>query len=70
MVLVRSRSHKHEFTQEQRRLYASERLLNFRWISKILAKRSAHILTEADLVSEVVGTELDDLGACYISRQS
>jgi hypothetical protein len=53
-----------ELTEEQRRMYAAEQLFNFRWIFKVLAKRSTHILTEADLVSNLVKAELDVLGAC------
>lgn len=64
------RSPEHELTKEHRRLYAAEQLLNFRWIFKLLAKRSKHILTEADLVSNAVSVELDELGACYSSGYS
>lgn len=58
------RSHEDELTEEQRRLYAAEKLMNFRWIYKILAKRSTHLLTEADLVSNAISVEIDELGAC------
>lgn len=62
------RSQEQELTDEQRRLYAAEKLLNFRWIFKLLAKRSKHILTEADLVSNLINIELDELGACCCSE--
>ena len=58
-----------ELTDEQRRLYAAEKLQNFRWIYKILAKRSKHILTAADEVSKGISVELDELGAHISSRQ-
>lgn len=50
-------------TEEQRRMYASEKLFNFRWISKIVATYSPYILTDADLVPENIYQELAELGA-------
>lgn len=55
-------SQKHVLTEEQRRMYASEKLVNFRWISKVLAKRSSCILSEADLVTSALNAELAGLG--------
>ncbi|KAF8148495.1 Alpha/Beta hydrolase protein [Pholiota molesta] len=49
-------------TEEQRRMYASEKLFNFRWISKIVATYSPYVLTDADLVPENIYQELAELG--------
>ncbi|KAF9482285.1 alpha/beta-hydrolase [Pholiota conissans] len=49
-------------TEEQRRMYASEKLFNFRWISKVVATRSPYTLTEADLVPQNIYQELAELG--------
>lgn len=49
-------------TEEQRRVYALEKLNNFRWIFKILAARSSYVLTDADLASPETNAELTELG--------
>ncbi|KAF9568263.1 alpha/beta-hydrolase [Agrocybe pediades] len=49
-------------TEEQRRMYASEKLENFRWISKLVATYSPYTLTDADLVPESLYLELAELG--------
>ncbi|KDR80354.1 hypothetical protein GALMADRAFT_223234 [Galerina marginata CBS 339.88] len=49
-------------TEEQRRMYASEKLENFRWISKLVATYSQHTLTDSDLASENLYQELAELG--------
>ncbi|EGO00311.1 hypothetical protein SERLA73DRAFT_180832 [Serpula lacrymans var. lacrymans S7.3] len=51
-----------ELSPEQRHMYASERLINFRWISKILATRSPRILNDDDLTSPDLHLELATLG--------
>ncbi|PPQ84900.1 hypothetical protein CVT25_004568 [Psilocybe cyanescens] len=52
----------YNLTEEQRRMYASEKLENFRWISKIVATYSSYTLTEADLAPESLYLELAELG--------
>jgi hypothetical protein len=37
-----------KLTEEQQRMYAAEKLDNFRWISKIAASYSSYTLTAAD----------------------
>jgi hypothetical protein len=53
----------HELTEEHQQLYAAGQLFNFCRIFKVLGKRSTHILTETDLVSNSVKAELDELCA-------
>uniref|UniRef100_A0A8H7XZ06 Fungal lipase-type domain-containing protein n=1 Tax=Psilocybe cubensis TaxID=181762 RepID=A0A8H7XZ06_PSICU len=52
----------YNLTEEQRRMYASEKAENFRWISKIVATYSSYTLTEADLAPESLYLELAELG--------
>ncbi|CAA7264420.1 unnamed protein product [Cyclocybe aegerita] len=49
-------------TEEQRRMYASEKLENFRWISKLVATYSSYILTDSNLASDNLYQELAELG--------
>jgi len=51
-----------QLTDEQRQIYAAERLDNFRWIFQLLASSSPRTLTSADLVPENIREELDDIG--------
>ncbi|KAF9043495.1 alpha/beta-hydrolase [Hymenopellis radicata] len=53
---------KYALTDAQRHMYASERLMNFRWISRIVAKYSAYTLTDKDLASADIELELADIG--------
>ncbi|GLB42277.1 putative lipase (class 3) [Lyophyllum shimeji] len=53
---------KYVLTEGQRRMYASEKLMNFRWTSKILATRSSYLLTDKDRASPAVELELGVLG--------
>ncbi|RDB29816.1 Mono- and diacylglycerol lipase [Hypsizygus marmoreus] len=53
---------KYTLTEEQRRMYASEKLMNFRWISKVVATRSSYMLRDANLASPEVTAELAELG--------
>lgn len=57
-----ARNKKYVLTEAQRRMYASEKLVNFRWISKILATYSPHTLTASDLASLELYTTLAELG--------
>jgi hypothetical protein len=43
-------------------MYAAEKAVNFRWISKILATQSPYTLKAADLASVDLHTELADVG--------
>ncbi len=55
-------------TKEQRQLYASEKLVNFRWICKIAATYSPYILTERDILPENKYEGLAELGMSEISH--
>ncbi|KAF9467910.1 Alpha/Beta hydrolase protein [Collybia nuda] len=43
-------------------MYASEKLMNFRWISKIFATHSTYVLSDEDLAPAALNTELSELG--------
>lgn len=43
-------------------MYSQERMMNFRWISRIMATYSKHTLTHADLVPVELSLELSELG--------
>ncbi|KAF8815114.1 alpha/beta-hydrolase [Phlegmacium glaucopus] len=49
-------------TEEQRRMYATEKLDNFRWISKVVATFSPYTLTIADRAPVSLHQTLADLG--------
>ncbi|KIY48785.1 alpha/beta-hydrolase [Fistulina hepatica ATCC 64428] len=46
----------------QRKLYASERMINFRWISRMLASCCSHVLGKDDLAPQEVVDELGRIG--------
>ena len=49
-------------TEEQRQMYATEKLDNFRWISKLVATYSPYTLTDADLAPDSLHQELAEIG--------
>jgi hypothetical protein len=51
-----------QLTPAQKRMYAHEQLDNFRWIFKLLASQSLHILTSSDLASPELQKALADIG--------
>lgn len=53
---------KQALTPEQQHLYANETLFNFRWIAKVMASRSTHVLMQADLVPVELEQELAEIG--------
>ena len=57
-----SGSLKYVLTEEQRGMYAAEKLENFRWLSKLVATYSGYTLTDTDLVSDDIYNELAELG--------
>lgn len=57
-----SKRKKEELTAEQKRLYASEKLMNFRTIAKLCATRSRRTLTADDLAPAELKMELSDIG--------
>ncbi|KAJ7143303.1 Alpha/Beta hydrolase protein [Mycena crocata] len=61
MALSRQ-SQRYVLTEEQRHMYASEKLMNFRWISKILATYSPHILSSQDFAPAEVQNYLSEIG--------
>jgi len=54
-------------TEEQRQMYATEKLDNFRWISKLVATYSPYTLTDADLAPDSLHQELAEIGRFPIS---
>ncbi|KAJ7591492.1 Alpha/Beta hydrolase protein [Mycena floridula] len=52
----------YQLTEAQRRMYQSEKLDNFRWIFKLLARRSPRVLTLEDLVSEGKSLRIAEFG--------
>lgn len=58
-------------TEAQKRMYASEKLMNFRWIAKTVASYSAYTLSDKDLVSRDTELDIAELGEfCSHSRMS
>lgn len=53
----------HELSEEQKRMYAAEKLDNFRYLSRTLATRSPYVLTRADAVSSDIVEGLSLIGA-------
>ena len=51
-----------KLTEEQKHMYQSERLINFRWIAKLFATHSSYVLTAADVVQWDLHLELAALG--------
>ena len=46
-------------------MYASEKLMNFRWIARVLATYSPRTLSSADLASADLDLELAEIGMHY-----
>ncbi|KAK7047280.1 hypothetical protein VNI00_006511 [Paramarasmius palmivorus] len=53
---------KHALTEAQKIMYASEKATNFRWISKIMASYSPHVLTSSDVAPVNIQSELAEIG--------
>ncbi|KAJ6478744.1 Alpha/Beta hydrolase protein [Mycena vitilis] len=53
---------KYVLTKEQRHMYSSETLINFRWISKILATYAPHTLSATDFAPAEVKDYLSEIG--------
>ncbi|KAK7044856.1 triacylglycerol lipase [Favolaschia claudopus] len=53
---------KYALTKEQKHMYASETLVNFRWISKIMASYSPHKLSSRDIPPLEVTDYLSEIG--------
>lgn len=60
--MPKPRSHESILTEQQRQMYAAEKLENFRWISKLVATYSSYTLTRADLVDDEICKEVAELG--------
>ncbi|KAK0452444.1 alpha/beta-hydrolase [Armillaria borealis] len=58
----KAKSPKYALTEAQRLMYASEKLMNFRWISKVVASYSSYRLSEKDLVPPSLQLELAEIG--------
>lgn len=54
-----------KLTEEQRRMYAAEKLDNFRWLSKIVATYSPYTLTAVDRAPVSLYRTLADFGERY-----
>ncbi|KAF5368819.1 hypothetical protein D9758_002967 [Tetrapyrgos nigripes] len=64
-LTMSARKRKHQtypLSETTKQMYASEKLMNFRWISKILATYSSYTLTSADLASMELDLELAEIG--------
>ncbi|KAF7360176.1 Triacylglycerol lipase [Mycena venus] len=55
-------SRKYVLTKEQRHMYASETLINFRWISKIMATRAPYTLSSKDFAPAEVKDYVSEIG--------
>lgn len=60
--MIKRASKKYALTEDQRRMYASEKLVNFRWISKVFATHSTYVLSDEDLAPATLNAELGELG--------
>jgi len=60
--LAPSKNARHVLTNEQRQMYAAEKLENFRWISKLVASYSPYVLSKADFAPGGVTEEIAELG--------
>lgn len=49
-------------TDAQRAMYRSEKLMNFRWLAKLVATYSSYTLTQKDLAPVDVELELAEIG--------
>lgn len=56
---------KHALTDAQKQMYASEKLMNFRWVAKVAATYSPYILSVKDLADQKLFSELAEIGASY-----
>lgn len=54
-----------QLTEAQRKIYATEKSENFRWILKLVATYSNHKLTEGGVIAE--GLILCEIGKSHIS---
>jgi hypothetical protein len=54
---------RYPMTEDQKRVYASEKQDNFRWVAKCFATFSEHEIGESDLVSDRVSREVAEYGA-------
>ncbi|KAG7448764.1 alpha/beta-hydrolase [Guyanagaster necrorhizus] len=61
-MLRKAKSPKYALTEAQRVMYASEKLVNFRWISKVVASYSSYTLSGKDLVEPSLQLELAEIG--------
>ncbi|KAJ4489871.1 Alpha/Beta hydrolase protein [Lentinula aciculospora] len=49
-------------TEAQKQMYASEKLMNFRWVAKMAATYSPYILSPEDIADQKLFTELAEIG--------
>ncbi|KAJ6582923.1 Alpha/Beta hydrolase protein [Mycena vulgaris] len=61
MALTRQ-TQRYVLTEEQRHMYASEKLMNFRWISKILATYAPYTLSSTDFAPADIQYYLSEIG--------
>ncbi|KAK7462749.1 hypothetical protein VKT23_007334 [Stygiomarasmius scandens] len=62
MSLIRRKSQNYPLNEAQKKMYASEKLMNFRWIARVLATYSPRTLSSADLASADLDLELAEIG--------
>lgn len=59
---ILKRPQKYVLTAAQKEMYRSEKLTNFRWVAKIMAKYSPYTLSARDLADEKLFSELAEIG--------
>ncbi|KAJ7634587.1 Alpha/Beta hydrolase protein [Roridomyces roridus] len=62
MSLRSLRPSKYVLSEEQKRMYASEKLMNFRWIAKVMATYSPYTLSPADFAPAEVQQYISSIG--------
>lgn len=53
---------KYVLTPAQKNMYRSEKLMNFRWVARILASYSSYVLSARDQAEEDLFSELAEIG--------
>lgn len=53
---------KYVLTPAQKNMYRSEKLMNFRWVARILASYSSYVLSARDQAGEDLFSELAEIG--------
>lgn len=62
LMSIMKQRRKAALTEAQKQMYASEKLINFRWIAKVTATYSNYTLTDKDLADDNLFLELAEIG--------